>query len=1157
MRTLTVNTTAKTVQRLASEPVLILQIDWSTGVQYYGDKTFTLSGNNIQGKLLDFAPIQATGKQDTGGEVSSASVTIDDTDGTLKTIVNTLIIPGTVVTVWHHYEGNAWTDKTIMFKGKLNGTIDWSEGERQLSFDIESYIDDVEVGFAPEEGEISGQNPDTYGVMWPIVFGSVKRLKAVPVFMHALGSNADGIYGGWPYLDCQPFKVSNSEKFPQNTPIDIVVNATRFHGYFNGDLFYRDNSNMPWYTNVPLAARDSGDPDASNKRVCWVAAGYNLAKKQCWLGAGKQFNYCSRQEGQKCYFNFDWDHLPDETETFIEIRGCVANYWYSDPTWLNYWYIKPNCNVYLYSEIVSDIYIVNQYPSTQVVEVYAWRNYDGSKIFVPVPSSYFTVHLNYSVAGKNVTAIEFPKPLNQYDGEDWESDIYVSLRSTLSSNTSSAIQWLIQTYTGYSIDATSFNNALVQLAPYPANFALLNKQNIISLIEDIAWQARCAIFIHNGTISIKYLSREIPADYTLTTTDVLLKTLKLMFTPIEDIYTKLIGTWKLDYTDDALSEKKITYTNNIAQFGTRILEKNIFIYNIEELAKMTVYFWGYRYSNSWRIANYNTLLRTLAVELFDCLNHSLNILSTNFIRGLTEDVSHDSLNNEISIQVQLASKAGQHIAGQPVEDPYYWIGDPTYVVTPRTIVDPLSGLTLVNYIPPTIPSTGGTNGTGGGTGNENTYKYVFVLPTQDEIERGVNFPVKIQLQTTSGARVYNTVNAKLSLLSEDSADRLTTGVIEKSITLTNGEYDITNEQITGGTTTQYAASLSCSDALGRSTYATGSSEIFSIITAKTGVLTWATNPPATVNRGVAFPVSITGGVDGQIIDVSFLRTDTGDVLYSGSTQVTTITFGVGGVYNGSWRIEGGSGTEAANTIRLSDSRYATYANSDSTAFNISATSIIKKLEQSLVLTQEVIQNANVLEITFISGLVMDDTTFRLRFRLLDSDGNVIDFDDAVDIWAYDGAGSPVNWLYPLATQYFNDVMTDGVWEGDYKISVPTGTIGPITFYAKVDYNGVEVNGELEKAIDEAPTFVVTAPSSITRGTAFNITVQAMQADVPYTSYVPTTDLNIIVSSPSLNGELPTPATIDTTGWSNGAKTVSVTINGGSGSKILTITVEEP
>jgi hypothetical protein len=1144
MRTLTVNTTNKTVQRLASEPILILQIDWSTGTLYYGDKTFTLSGNPVTGKVLQFSPIQATGKQDTSGEISSANVTLDDVDGTLKVIYNTLIVPGTVVTAYHHYEGNLWTDKTLVFKGKISGTVQWEEGERQLSFDIESLIEDVEVGYAPEEGEIVGQNPDTYGVMWPIVFGGVRRLKAVPLFSGAIGNNTDGIYGGWPYLDATPFQVEGGDKYPQNTSLDIVVYATRFHGHFEGNTFHRDISNMPWFENVPLAVRDSGDPDATSPYVCWVTPGYNLARKQCWLGAGKQFNYCSHQEGNKCFFNFSWDHLPNETETFVEVRGCVASYWYSDPTWLNYWYIKPGSNVYQYGVSASALYIVNEYPSTQVVEVYAWRTYDGSRVFVPVPSSYFTVHLSYAIGARNVTAIEFPTPLNQHDGEDWESDIYVSVRSILSSNTSDAIKWLVQTYTSYSVDTASFDSVKVDVAPYPANFALFNKQNVMALIEEIAWQARCAIYSHNGTISIKYLSKELSSVYSITTTDVLLKSLKLLFTSIEDVYTKLVGTWRIDYTDEKLSVKKIIYSNNVAAFGLRELEKDVYIYNIEELAKMTIYFWGYRYSNSWRIAEYPTLLRTLALELFDCVAHLINIISTNSIRGVLEDVSHDSASNEITIRAQLASKAGQHVAGQPVEDPYYWIGDPAYVVTPRTIVDPLNGLTLVNYVPPTIPTTGGTNGQGGGTGTETGYKYVFILPTQDEIERGVNFPVKIQLQTTAGARVNNTVSARLSLHSEDTGDVLTTGVIEKNITLTNGEYSVTNEQITGGTTTQYSGSLSCVDALLRSDYTAGTSEYFSITNVKTGVLTWTTSPPATVQRGVPFSVGIGGGVAGQTFQISFVGGDAADAIYDGETAITTVTLGGGGTYSGTWNISGGSGADVGIRIKIHDYQYSTYADAVTSLFNISSISIVKKLVQSLVVTQNIIADAPQLEITFISGVMMNDTIFRLRFRLLDSNGAVIDYDEEVNIWAYDGAGNLVNWLYPGAVQYFNDIMTDGVWEGDYKISIPGGTVEPITVYAELMYGGVPVTGQLDIDIFEMD-YNIILPANCTRGVPFNITIQALNVDDQVdTSYIPN---NVVLTPVSSDpADVVTPISISNGLWVLGEVTIPWTLTGGAG-----------
>jgi hypothetical protein len=1169
MRTLTSNTNTKRQQQYASEPVIVLKIEWSSGAVWYGDKTFTLAPESIVGGLLEFSPIQATGKQDSVGEVASAGVTLDDTTGDLKILINTIIIEGTLVTAYHHYEGNAFSDLTLVFKGKIGGTITWDEGERKLNFDIESFIDDAEVGYAPEEGEIPNMAKEAVGVMWPIVFGGVLRIKATTLRKCITSALTGGCYGGWPYYDAMSFQVENGELFPQNVNMDLVVATTRFYGYFDGNIFHRSESNMLWYTNVAITDRVIDDPDVGSKVVVWLANNENLMQKHAWLGTNKQFNYCIRQEGNKCWFTDEWNLPLTSLDSFAEIRGCPHNTWYHGNSFLNYWYLKPASLVYEYNN-PSDLFVVNEYPSTEIVEVMAKRTYEGSELFVQVPSSYYTIRLSDSIAGKNPTTIEFPQPLSTRTGEGWKDDVYVSVRSTLPNNTADIIKWLVETYTNYDVNVDSFNQARSDVAPYPSNFALFSQRNVISLIEDIAWQARCVVFIHNGEVSLKYISKDMPSDYTATREDLLFKTLKLGFIPTEEIYTKLVTTWKTEYSGEDLTEKTITYKNNIAQFGLRELERELFIYNIEELSKMSAYFWGYRYSNSWRTMNYVTLLRTLALELFDCVSHDINTLSSFTIRGLLEDVSHDSVSNEIAMQTLLCSRAGQHTGGQPIEDPNFWTGDPAYPVMPRPIKDPLSGRTIVNYV---VPVEGGENKNTTGTppvsGN---YKFVFYQPTQDEIQRGTQFPITIKLEDAHGFPRYETLDIKLSLHSEDTGDVFAgSGFTEEQISMTNGEYTVTNKQITGGTTQQEYVTLSCVDKLGRAEYTSGISEPFKLVAPKTGVLTWAAGPTGSIARGTAITISITGGVAGEVIDVERWELDAQDDIHdTNGLDVTSITLGGGGTYSGTWRVVGGSGTQTGAYFRLVDSRYSKYANADSSTFNIPGNIFVRQLTQSLVVQQQVIPNSNKLVLTRVSGVI--DGIIRLNASYRDADDNIItSYNGAVEFYALDANDNEVQWSAPASCTSFIPAMVAGVYENDFELVLTSLNASPISIFSTITigegvyydskdfpYIGAELLEQtfsVDQLVEHSNVnFEVLIPTQITRGVAFDLYVQARDEDEAVYDYVPTGDLTITLVGG--NGEIITPNIIDNTGWFNGNKTVSVTVSGGTGNKALTIEVED-
>ncbi|GAF97367.1 unnamed protein product, partial [marine sediment metagenome] len=257
-------------------------------------------------------------------------------------------------------------------------------------------------------------------------------------------------------------------------------------------------------------------------------------------------NYCIAQYGNKCYFKKPWQIiissaspgvgiegsyeglnvlLSSISSPLLETAGIVRKDWEDTywspvgglwepggpnnksvptlepfPAWQRfgnikgYWVVKPGTFVRQITGY-NDLYIINLLPSTEILEVYAWRSYRGEDIFVPIPSRYYTKYLNYSITGKNVTAIEFNQSLLAYRGENWKEDIYVSLRSSQGPNPVNVINWLIQSYSNLETDPESFELVRQALIKFWANFTVFDQPNVLSLCEEIAKQSRCAILI--------------------------------------------------------------------------------------------------------------------------------------------------------------------------------------------------------------------------------------------------------------------------------------------------------------------------------------------------------------------------------------------------------------------------------------------------------------------------------------------------------------------------------------------------------------------------------------------------------------------------------------------------------------------------------------
>jgi len=81
-------------------------------------------------------------------------------------------------------------------------------------------------------------------------------------------------------------------------------------------------------------------------------------------------------------------------------------------------------------------------------------------------------------------------------------------------------------------------------------------------------------------------------------------------------------------------------------------------------------------------------------------------------------------------------------------------------------------------------------------------------------------------------------------------------------------------------------------------------------------------------------------------------------------------------------------------------------------------------------------------------------------------------------------------------------------------------------------------------------FVLTAPSFIPRGDAFDLTIQAVDRDGdPDTSFPTNPYLTVLIKLLECGDDAILPVSTPTTGWTAGAKTVSCTIDGGTGTKL--------
>jgi hypothetical protein len=700
MRVMTAAAIAELSSKLGTEPVLVFEIQWTNGgsLYLYGDIDDEV--NDIRGRVLEVTGldnvITISGvTQATTGESSQIGVVLDDRDGSLKSIIDQNDIHKQPASVYQWFPNLDFSDRFLLFKGQISSPIEWHEGDRTVRFDIINQLEGAEVGFSVEEGNIRFIPDDLVGKAWPLVFGTcihVPALKLRQVFSGTLrtgfgvhdftiackldqiknlrcpvtfrgyhvrfgtGSSGAGAFAVWAEEEgcaCRRFsniskwtldlqtqrafefetlEVINGEMFPQNEHITLDICGAKVKGKMNGSTLTVSSYTHPKRSELTCpktkrffqhttAGQTFDEPD--------LPVGFGA------FGPGIIEGSCTLKQPTDDRTGLGWDYLA----TF--------------PT-ADFFWAEPGCEVFLDgdNEIV---YVVNLLPST-ILRVAAYRTFEsGIRELVTVPASLYTTRIS-DFNGYLVTEIVLDGVLSRR-GEGWEDEIYVSQTSSVGPNTVDIIEWLIDKYTDFAIDTASFDDVRAKIDNYPSSFPLLERRNIFEVLRDIAFQARCALYLRNDVFTIRYLSEEPDSDFTINEDDVLPKSLVLTHTPTEELVTKLVAEWKYDYAFD--EPNKVILRYNIRRYGTQEETFNFFIYNIHELVEKSATFWLIRMANTWKKLKFKTPITKLQSEVFDCAEITLPDFSPNTIKSFVEKASFDSETHEMEFELWTPVRAGE------------------------------------------------------------------------------------------------------------------------------------------------------------------------------------------------------------------------------------------------------------------------------------------------------------------------------------------------------------------------------------------------------------------------------------------------------------------------------------------------------------------
>ena len=451
-------------------------------------------------------------------------------------------------------------------------------------------------------------------------------------------------------LGPNPIKILGGEDFPQDTPLVIDINGAWFWGHFHGQDFYVTRR---YSEQLAEQAQDS----------------YNQQTEECPYEdrGGGVIDYDYRQEVPCSCMWADFGTCECRHHGFIIQTGSgSADQKSADPILQQFW-ADAGATVRIHtSEPIT--YIVSITPG-QVLAVKAYKQFTGERRLVAVPNNLYRVETK---TYGSVTAVEivFDKPLSTITDQGWGDDIYVTFQATAPTygpNIVDILIHLIGTYTDLGYDATSFSYVKDKLARFPANFPILDRKNTLQVLQEIAYQARCALWISNGKFYIKYLPEEPVAADIITVSDVDAdKGVEVELTPTEDLVTKMKVKWRVSWApgptdrEKDKSEKTMILRHNVTRYGIQEEEYDWYIYNQPDTILKCATFWLIRKSHTWKRIKFQTFLEKLNLETFDCVNLDFagGYVASGAVKALVEKANYNSADNTVDFECLVPVKAG-------------------------------------------------------------------------------------------------------------------------------------------------------------------------------------------------------------------------------------------------------------------------------------------------------------------------------------------------------------------------------------------------------------------------------------------------------------------------------------------------------------------
>lgn len=663
------------------EPVILIKIFWANGPSVtYSDRRFSAYG--FEGRIQSISGIEDVLDIQANSSSASVDIVLDDTDGQVKNIFNYNDIHKSKVQVLQWFAEIPPSEAFVIFEGEISSPIVWKESDRTLSFAVLSKIEDVEVGFSVEEGSMANFPQSFFGKPWPVVFGVVGGIPALRVNeaprmillkgfgivdgdvwdfeIAKLRKSIENLYAQWLASFTAGLKEAYiAARFKSDFPeFGLVDDPDRAEQHDQAAQGYYAQAAKYWadFTNLELELQDQ--LDLRGVQESYEAAHFPVFAKNLPLNLPLSFKF-STWKYTGIYNGSEIVNV--SKEKIVPINRDVAYNKVTHTDTLTTYASEPRGNKFEWIDAGTEAVFLN-YPITYILgigalvplAIYAYKK----GVPTVLPATTYTLEQRIT-ANLIYTVVTVDPPLSQRE-EDWDNDqIYANVANAVGPNVVDILIWTIQTFTGFNYDATSFNHVKALVTNYPANFCLLTRKNVIEFLREVAFQARCSIWLNGNIFYLRYLPEVQTAVETITLQDIVTNTLQINSTETERLTTKFIAEYR--YSLDQQEPCKIIFKYNVAKYGSMEETFDFYIYNTQEAVEKSAEFWMIRKANSFKVLQFKTAIHKLKLEAFDpvLVNLPSDLACEVPVVGIVQKSVYNSETNQIDMEVWIPVRMGE------------------------------------------------------------------------------------------------------------------------------------------------------------------------------------------------------------------------------------------------------------------------------------------------------------------------------------------------------------------------------------------------------------------------------------------------------------------------------------------------------------------